>query len=74
MSAKGQLQNVNFPQAVRLKAEGFDWETVTHYGADGEFYDYPEDGSANWSESDILVSAPTVALATSPLQSHCKSL
>jgi hypothetical protein len=51
-----QLQLVNFEQAKRLKALGFDWETQEYYHPNGEILDllfYSKNGG---------IKAPTVAL------------
>jgi len=67
MSAKGQLQNVNFPQAKRLKSAGFDWQCNAFFIA--------QNGNIvknamlnNWNESRLQVSAPTIALALNYLR------
>ena len=59
MSKNMQLQNVTFPQAIRLKENGFDWMTDEAYDTKGKF-------CAMWVLYDIIdvcYRAPTVALA-----------
>lgn len=54
MDMNNQLQLVTFEQAKRLKAAGFDWETLRYFHADGEFLDDDADKSEyNWNSSDV---------------------
>jgi hypothetical protein len=61
MNTKKELQLVTFEQAKRLKAAGFDWETIHLYFEDGSLNFTIND--ENHNNDDFAFSAPTVPLA-----------
>jgi len=64
-----ELQRVNFEQAQRLKAAGFEWECDYYYSYDEDYPEihdeFPQRGNElfNYSHYQATHSAPTVALA-----------
>jgi hypothetical protein len=49
-----QLPLVTFEQAKRLKATGFDWETIRYFHVDGQFLDDDADKyEYNWNSPDV---------------------